>query len=262
VIRLGVALTKNPRRTQALLAHLGQGLGRAAGLDVHCATFPGYQELVAAMDARTVDLAWLPPMLALRAVGRARMVPIALPVRDGAAWYETALFTARGDVHGIDALVGLKAAWVDRHSASGYAIIRASLRAKGVNLEQAFASETFYGSHEEVVRAVLAGEADVGATYVYPDHRIRSLVVRGGWGQANISVIAREGPIPADVLAASITLPATVSRAVQDALFSLADKQLARAARALLDAERFVPPQSDHLERFEKLIDQLESAPK
>ena len=59
------------------------------------------------------------------------------------------------------------------------------------------------GSHEEVVRAVLEGAADVGATFVYLDAK-RGIQKRSGWGRERVQVIAHAGPIPADVVAADL----------------------------------------------------------
>ena len=51
----------------------------------------------------------------------------------------------------------MRAAWVDRQSASGYVFIRAALRAKGVSLVDAFHEDLFLRSHAEVARAGGAG---------------------------------------------------------------------------------------------------------
>ena len=68
-------------------------LGGATGSEVTCRGTGHYRELLDAMLGGDVDLAWLPPVVAMRAAARGRMVPIALPVRNGTAYYSTALFT-------------------------------------------------------------------------------------------------------------------------------------------------------------------------
>ena len=65
------------------------------------------------------------------------------------------------------------------YSASGYVVPRVGLAAVGVDPRVAFAEERFWHSHEAVVRAVVAGRADFGATYagVGPGGEI----TRGSW---------------------------------------------------------------------------------
>ena len=117
-------------------------------------------------------------------------------------------------------LEGARAAWVDRQSVSGYLLIRAHLRSLGIMPERAFTSDRFFGSHEAVVRAVVDGSADVGATFIHLDERPgrrEPRILRAGWGDAKVRVIAHAGPIPSDVVAASTRLGAGEARLVQDA---------------------------------------------
>jgi phosphonate transport system substrate-binding protein len=155
---------------------------------------------------------------------------------------------------------GARAAWVDRESAAGYLVIRAALRARGLGFERAFKEEKFYGSHDAVVRAVLHGEADVGATYVHvlPDDSIG----KAGWGAADVKVLARYGPIPADVIAASSSLPGDQVRAVQAALTNPKERTLLTAAKRLLEADGFVEAESTHLRPLDALLRFLDDSPR
>ncbi len=84
-------------------------------------------------------------------------------------------------------LAGVRAAWVDRQSVSGYLLIRAHLRGLGIMPERAFTSDRFFGSHEAVVRAVVEDSADVGATFIHLDERPgrqEQRILRAGWGDA------------------------------------------------------------------------------
>jgi phosphonate transport system substrate-binding protein len=187
---------------------------------------------------------------------------MAMPVRNGVSSYSSALF-ARPDA-ALPTMWDLKqarAAWVDRQSASGYALIRAWLRASGVDLDVAFASETFVGSHDAVTRAVLEGAADVGATFVYfePEgSELQSQIRNAGWGSAEVSIVTQVGPIPCDVLACSKRVPPHVSIAVQTALIESDDAELSQAAQALFEAEAFAPCTEAHFESLGLLLDVIE----
>src|SRR5262249_10301955 len=153
-----------------------------------------YQGLLDAMQEGSIDFAWLPPVVALRAMGRLQVVPIALPVRGGVSVYSTALFARSGSrLKNPSDIVGVRAAWVDRQSAAGYIVIRSHLQSLGVNLDRAFRDNLFMGTHDQVVRAVLRGEADVGATFLYLNaatlEALPDMVLYGAWGDADVQII-------------------------------------------------------------------------
>jgi phosphate/phosphite/phosphonate ABC transporter binding protein len=236
-----------------------EALARALGVPVEAYGVAHYRELLDAMHEGQLDLAWLPPIIALRATARGRTLPIAIPVRGGAASFSSALFTRPGSSLKRPAdLLGVRAAWVDRQSAAGYLVVRASLRAQGFDLERAFASESFLGSHDAVVQAVLGGAADVGATFVHLDAARNNAVLRAGWGTATPQVIAYGGPIPNDVVAAGIHVPVPTIRAVQRALCGAAHAPLRVAADKLMGAEGFVVPQPEHLDPLGRLLEYLD----
>lgn len=267
-LRVGVALTATATATggasvsetvmRGRLSSFAAALGAATQLRTVPVAVPDYPALLDAMRTADVDVAWLPPVLALRTVSAGRALPIALPVRRGVSSFHTALFTEVGSpIQRATDLQAARVAWVDRNSASGYLVIRAALRAQGLELERAFAEERFVGSHDAVVRAVLHGNADVGATYLHHDARAGG-VWRAGWGDAAAHIVARVGPIPADVIAAGIHVPVAIIRSVQRALVSGTHGELSVAAGVLLEAEGFEAADSHHLEPLEQLLGFLE----
>jgi len=217
-----------------------------------------YHRLVEAMDTGHVDVAWLPPIPAAQAMSRGLAVPVALPVRSGVTSYSTALFTrADAPYRSIAGLVSVRAAWVDRQSASGYLLIRAHLRALGVELERAFAADRFTGAHEEVAAAVLDGSADVGASFVHLDP-VDEHPVRAAWGDAPVRILALAGPIPADVIAVSARLAKPSVERVRRAFVDGRHPQLRGAVRTLLGAEGFVVPRPGHLDAVAALLPRLD----
>jgi phosphonate transport system substrate-binding protein len=267
-LRVGVALTATatastssaPPATvvQTRLGSFCQALADATGLGVAALPASDYPALLEAMHTGAVDIAWLPPVVALRAASTGRAIPIALPVRRGVSSFYAALFARAGSrfVRPTD-LRGVRAAWVSTQSASGYLVIRAALRAQGVSFDEAFSQERFFATHPGVVRAVLDGVADVGATFLHHD-AAGSGTWRAGWAGADVQVVARVGPIPADVIAAGVHVPVARIRQVQKALISGAHPTLTATGSLLLEAEGFVEAQSAHLAPLEKLLGFLE----
>ena len=256
VVRVGVALTSGLSRGQ--LDEFCVALAAATGLDIEPVGVWYYHRLLEAMDVGHVDVAWLPPILAATAMIRGLAVPFALPVRGGVTSYSTALFTRHDAAfRTVDDLVGVRAAWVDRQSASGYLLIRAHLRGLGVDLERAVAADRFTGSHEEVAHAVLDGSADVGASYVHldPDDDRPS---HAAWGDARVRVLAQAGPIPADVIARSRRLDDKAQRRIERALLSGQSPRLRDSSRVLFGAEGFALPRPGHLDAVAALLPRLD----
>jgi phosphonate transport system substrate-binding protein len=257
-LRVGVA-ARTSSGDDALGADLGAfaaALGARLGIVVTGHPFAHYADLLDAMHDGDVDLGWLPPVVAVRAQARGRTLPIALPVRDGASTFFGALFASSGSaIRAANDLAGARVAWVDRQSAAGYLVVRASLRAQGVDLERAFASESFLGSHAAVVDAVIRGAADVGATFAYTEPN--AAVKRAGWGRADVRVLGLAGPIPCDVLAASIGVPVALIRAVQRAIGPEATPELRAASRPLLDTDTFVEARPEHLDPLCALLSHM-----
>lgn len=243
---------------RARLQAFADALGNASGSATAPADFDDYPSLLSAMYEGKVDVAWLPPLVAMRAAGGGRAIPIALPVRRGISSFHSALFSLAGSpILRPPDLVGVRVAWVDRQSASGYLVVRAALRAQGVDLAAAFREEKFLGSHEAVAEAVMTGTADVGATYVHHDSR-GSGVWRAGWGAQSVNVVARVGPIPNDVIAAGVHVEVARIKAVRQALIDGSHESLSSAAKDLMQADEFTTVESEHLKPLEDLLDFLE----
>jgi phosphonate transport system substrate-binding protein len=233
-------------------------LAAATGLDVVAVGVWYYHRLLEAMDVGDVDVAWLPPILAATAMIRGLAVPFALPIRGGVTSYSTALFTREDSPHReLPDVVGARAAWVDRQSASGYLLIRAHLRLLGVDLVRSVSVDRFMGSHEEVAKAVLDGSADVGASYVHLDPA-DDRPLRAAWGDARVRVLAHAGPIPADVIARSRRLDDKAQRIIERALVSAHSPRLRDASRVLLGAEGFALPRPGHLDAVAALLPNLD----
>lgn len=259
-MRVGVALTSAATREHVDAFCLA--LAAATGLDVTGIGLWHYHRLLEAMETGDVDIAWLPPILAAQAAQDGRAIPLAVPVRGAVSSYSTALFVRESSpVRSPADLNGARAAWVDRQSVSGYLLIRAHLRALGTAPERVFVSDRFLGSHEAVVRAVLDDNADVGATFIHLDERpgrSNPRILRAGWGDATVRVIAQAGPIPSDVVAASARLGPTEARLVQDALLQGRYAALRTASMALTGADVFVAPVAAHLQALALLLPRLD----
>lgn len=234
-----------------------QALASRIGIAVTAQGYSDYRALLSAVNRADADLAWLPPLVALRSASAGRTLPIVLPVRNGAAWYASALFTRTGSgVASVHDLMGARVAWVDPQSTSGYLVIRAWMRSQKLNFGYAFGQESFLGSHEAVVDAVLSGKADVGATYAHLESDLQH-VRSAAWGNAQVQLVALAGPIPNDVLSASIRLPVSTIRTIRDALVRQ-DDALRAASSTLFQCEGFIAAETEHMSPLMKVLKHLD----
>ena len=254
----GVGVTRLPMHmvdAAVTLVHLERfcrALGQRVGVSADPVQTRSYADLVQKLDASELELAWLPPVVALHATRVGLAVPLLAPIRSGSPSFYTALFArASSDIRSEADLAGVRVAWVDRESAAGYTVVRAALRAEGHDLARLFASESFEGSHQAVVQAVVDGTADVGATYLHRD--ANGAVVGAGWGDAAVRPVFEHGPIPADVLAASAELEPALAERMAEALLEPPVSELRAAACALFEAEGFVRVDAGHLAPLEAL---------
>ena len=257
-VRVGIAFASHASELRAHLDSFCAALGAALGLSASGLGVWHYHRLLEALEMGDIDLAWLPPILAAQAVSRGRVLPIALPTRDGAAFYSTALFV-RPDAPWkvVGDLKGVRAAWVDRRSAAGYLVIRAHLRKQGVDVDKVFSADQFHGAHDAVARAVHEGDADVGATFAHFDPRTGALL-RGDWGDLPVRVLERAGPIPSDVLAIGTHVADELRARIQSALVGQGERQLRAAATTLFSADGFLAPEPEHLAPLQALLTTLD----
>lgn len=228
-------------------------------VDVHRAT--DYRVLLASLEQGRVDLAWAPPIGAARAIRAGTVTEVAVTMRNGSSTYMTGLITLRSSaIKSIADLRSVRAAWVDRESASGYLVIRASLRTSGVRLTEAFSDEIFVRSHAEVARAVWEGRVDVGATCFnfvsgtveiarsgFKDH--------GGVRDDDVRLLAHAGPIPSDVVAVHRNVPPKMVSMIQAALVEARPLAVHEAAKALVHADGFVRPTQEHRDMLGALLE-------
>jgi phosphonate transport system substrate-binding protein len=268
-LRLGMALSELGRLTtrptvradgptHGRLEQLCEALTVAVEIRVVPHVVSNYADLLAGLHWGEIQLAWLPPMVALRAITRGSASPLVAPVRAGSAWYWTSLFV-RSDsrVQELAELSGARVAWVDHYSAAGYLVIRASLRRQGLDLAKVFSDERFLGTHDAVARAVSEGDVDVGATFAHFDDsgRIRS----AGWGRSSVRVLKSAGPIPSDVLAGSSLLAPGTMQLLADTLTGSGHADVQRTARDLFGSTGFSAVDREHLRHLEELLGHLEA---
>lgn len=264
MLRFGLAPATWDVGIEGKLTEFCRALAGAIGMPVAPFAATDYRGIVDALIEGRVDVAWLPPVIALRGVAEGSLLPLALPVRGGVSAFSAVLIARQGSrFHTVSDVHDARMGWVDRQSASGYLVIRSELRAAGIDLRTAFTLEEFCGTHPRVVHAVASGRVDLGATYAcFADD---GSVLAASWLDAglapSIRVIGASSPIPADVVAMSLRTPVLEGRLVQRALLGARPgTPLGDAAAQLFHAEGFDVPPPEHLRPLARVLDELDAA--
>jgi ABC-type phosphate/phosphonate transport system substrate-binding protein len=248
------------------LSRVCAAIGERTGRPTHAELIDSYGQLSERVAAGELHVAWAPPLMVQSLAQRRLAKTVACPRRQGGLAYHAALFTrARSRFRTAPELVGARAAWVDSASLSGYVVARRWLQQNGIDPERMFAKQTKLKTHSAVSRAVIGGEADVGATYANLDPSSGG-IANAGWseigaGEGDVHVIATIGPVPADSIVVSTRVPEPMREQIAAALCSLGGSALA-AVRVLFRAERFERPPPGYLPSLEQLVGNVSSEPR
>jgi phosphate/phosphite/phosphonate ABC transporter binding protein len=167
-LTIGLIVSSGTSTAQEQSDALAAVVSKAIGKNARAAIFPDYDTLASWLSAGKVDIGFLPPMAYVRATAQGKVVPLVKVVRNNQAVFRSVLFSAAGSpVTSLDVLKkgGLKVAWVDPSSASGYIFAKALLLQKGINPAGVFVDQSFLESHDAVCKAVMEGKVQVGASY-------------------------------------------------------------------------------------------------
>lgn len=245
----GIARASERFVRRSLLEGLCELASQAAGVRFAPHAASSYRELADALERSELGLAWMPPVPIIDLEERGTATPLVVPSREGWTTYHAALIVRRGTQRrSLSELEGLRVAWVQRDSASGYLAPRIHLAAQGFDVFRFFSREVFLANHAEVIDAVASGQVDVGATFCRVDPATGQ-VAAGGWLDAEgrskrpVEPLVTIGPIPNDAMIASNELPSSAraglvrwlldpdptTRALFEELVGTSDFRLARS---------------------------------
>jgi phosphonate transport system substrate-binding protein len=167
-ITIGLNPSENSESLEANGEQFVDFLKKETGLTAKTFVASDYTALIEGMRGGRVDFAFLPPFSLVAAEKIADAKLLLKAVRHGKQVFYAGIITrADKPFKTIADLKGKSIAWVDPASTSGFIIPRASLKVKNkIDAETFFGKQTFAGSHDAVVLAVLNGSVDAGATWV------------------------------------------------------------------------------------------------
>lgn len=205
-------------------------LSEALDTEVVVVVASTYDELSGLVARGETHLAWLPPAVFVRSFDKGEVRLILSAVRAHGSRFRGVLFVrAEAPWHCVEDLRGLRVAWVDRGSCSGYLFPRLALFDADVDPDTYFDEQFLLGSHNAVARAVEVGKADVGATFV--DQTMRFGKGRStdwqhpGWALEvepdSMRAILVSEPIPADTITSTPAIDATMRERIGQAMSAM-----------------------------------------
>jgi phosphonate transport system substrate-binding protein len=245
-LRIGITPSSGSA-TGELVRPLADYLSRELELVTATRTGSDYDAVAAMLGAGELDVAILSPLTYVRARASLPAVALATATRGGSPTYLGYLVVRDHGPEHLEALRGATVAWVHRSSASGYLYPRALLRKKGLDPDKVFGRALFTGNHEDAVRAIGDGTADVAAVAApFIDPGPLNPFDGGDEGSetASLRVLAKTDRIPLDCVVVRNDVGRELARRLRSALLSLVeDKSASQALQHSWGMNGFVRPE-------------------
>ena len=218
VTGLGWAPTVEPKVLRREISPLHHYLSNELDRNVTLVISEDYKDLADQLITGKIDYAVLPPLLYVQAKERdPNIVPLALKQFDGANMSDGLLLvphTVKADT--LEDLQGKRFCLTDANSTTGHFLPRAYLRRMGHDPETFIGEVIWSGDHLQVMRDLIAGKCDVGATYSGAYLSADQL----GLPISQLRTLAITGHVPQDVVCAGATVPDAESKALTRALLA------------------------------------------
>lgn len=203
-IIFGVNPFTSPENIKNMYVPILNGVFNKIGYKMRIMIVKDYDALNNGIDEGIIDVAWFSPFAYVIAHEKSGIEPIVSPKVNGRVAYNGFIITRNDSgINSIEDLKGKSFGYVDEGSASGYLYARHILKTKGMNPDKIFSKSAFMGSHDNVIKAVLSGEIDAGATY----NEALDTALKNGVETNKLKIIAKTADIPKDAIAVNPSLP-------------------------------------------------------
>jgi phosphonate transport system substrate-binding protein len=223
-LRIGVVPYVAIEKLREQLAPIAGHLARALERPVELVFATDYKDALQLVRSGKVPVALLPPVPLAQALRDIPGVALAAcQVRQGKPAYRGYLIVRRDSpVRRLEDLRGRSIAFVDRQSTSGYIfpvrlLVSSGLISHERELEGFFEKVEHRGRHDEVLRAVAAGEVDAGAVV----DLVLSNSIEADVDPGRVRILARTAPIPHEGVLFGPGLSEQDRRQVREALLAL-----------------------------------------
>jgi len=213
-----------------------------------------YREVTELLLNGELDAAWLCGYPYVQ--HREQLQPLAVPLFHGKPLYQAYLIVAAADGHtaSLDELKGKTFAFSDPDSNSGFLVVQAGLRARGLDAKNFFRRSFYTWSHRNVVRAVAEGLADGGTVdgYVW-----EALAKTNPELTGRTRVVSRSGFYGFPPFVTRLN-GGDSSQLIADALFNMSRDPRGQVLLRQLSLDGFTEPPPGLYQSIAKLAEQLQ----
>jgi phosphate/phosphite/phosphonate ABC transporter binding protein len=258
--RFGLAPSAGPERVGKYIRPLADYLASRLGDQLQFSILKSFSEVSEALQAGKISFAWLSPLTYAWAAEGVQLLLRSVRA-DSGSYYSVLFALEASELRGPRDLYGRRIGWVSRDSMAGYVLPVLALREKTI----VPGDEFFLGSHAAVVRSVMSGAVDAGATFCSVNPRDEPVkIVSAGWtetvevGPNRFRTLGIYGPIPGDVLCAAPGVPEPMRERFVDAMLHIHEQPGGREiVRGLFGADRFSEAEPGEYLKLRLAVDQL-----
>lgn len=249
---------ENPEKLQLNAKAMTEFLAKELGQPVKIYLPTDYAAVVEAMRGGHAHVAYFSARPYLLAHQLAGAEIILAEVRDGQTFYYSQWYArAAGGPRTLAEARGKRAAFTSPSSTSGYLfpyakLVDDKLIEPKADPKKFFSQVLFAGGYEQSLKALVNGQVDVAAASDYAFTRFLTPEQ-----QAQIKVIARQGPVPTHCIAVKNTLSKPVIDKIRAALMKLNEPQHKDLLKSVYGSQQLVPVTHDeHTGALAKALEQ------
>jgi len=221
-IIFGVNPFTSPDNIKQMYAPILERICRNIGYKARIIIVKDYDALIDGMEKGLIDVGWFSPFAYVTARKKIGVKPIATPRVNGRFSYRGYIIARKSsNIQSLSDLKGRHFGYVDPKSASGYLYARHILKSNGLDPDRIFSKVSFMGTHDNVIKAVLNGEIDAGATY----NEAMDMAKARGLDVNALKIIAETEDIPKDAIAVNPSIPDEVASLLQKAFVEFKEFQ-------------------------------------
>lgn len=163
IVRFGIMPLESPAETYRCFLPLTEHLSRKIKKKVELYISVDFFETVKNIGEGITDICYMTPSTYIEARNKYDIEVLVKAVNRGKPYHRSVIFTGKGSKIGdLNDIKGCSFAFGDKHSTSSYIVPVAILKEAGITLED-LGFYAHLGHHDDVARAVLAGEFDAGS---------------------------------------------------------------------------------------------------
>ncbi|NJC88481.1 MAG: phosphate/phosphite/phosphonate ABC transporter substrate-binding protein [Desulfuromonas sp.] len=229
------------KRYEPLLAQLAKELHRP----IEIRMLPRYGNIIENFRELDLDGAFLGSFTGTLAIGELGVEPLARPLySDGSSTYYGMIFVRRGSgLHSARDLRSKRLVLVDKATTAGYLLPLAYFKSLGIADYRTWFREVYFsGNHEDAIRDVLSGDADIGAaknTIFYQVAKADPRVLR------ELDILAVSPHVPTNGLMVRSELPDLLKQTLKQKLLTMHETPEGRKILGDMQIARFIETRAE-----------------